>query len=324
MSTSRVYRLLRLITLLQGTKKYTVGDLAAELEVSRRTIFRDLNMLEMAHIPYYFDSENGGYRISRHFFLPPVNLTLPEALAMLVLAGRLRGGKQVPLLTHGARAAMKLESALPASITQGVGSVIDRVSVSLHPMSHHEGTEAIFDDLAVAIVQHNVCRMVYISFHEQKQIVTHIHPLRLTFRGRGWYVIAHSTKHREVRTFKLIRIRKLTVTERRFTPPPATDEADDFGDAWSMIPEGKLYDVHLHFERDVASNVAEVWWHRSQRVEFNDDGSIEFHVRVDGLGEISWWILGYGDRVTVVSPTALRGRIATAAAGVAAKYRRQE
>ena len=54
MSTSRVYRLLRLITLLQGTKKYTAGDLAAELEVSRRTVFRDLNMLEMAHIPYYF------------------------------------------------------------------------------------------------------------------------------------------------------------------------------------------------------------------------------------------------------------------------------
>ena len=200
--------------------------------------------------------------------------------------------------------------------------MIDRVHVSLAPLSPHVGTDAVFDDLAVAVAEKNVCRIVYISFHERKQIVTQIHPLRLVFRGHGWYVIAYSTGHRQVRTFKLIRIRKLTVTKRNFTPPPEAQQPPDFGDAWNMIPEGRLYDVHLHFERDVAGNVAEVRWHRSQRVEFNDDGSIEFFVRVDGLGEISWWILGYGDRATVVSPPGLRRRIADAAAGVLGKYRK--
>ena len=90
MSTSRIYRLLRLVTLLQGTRGQSVDDLARELEVSRRTVFRDLNMLELAHIPYYYDPDTGGYRISRHFFLPPVSLTLSESLAILMMTGRLR------------------------------------------------------------------------------------------------------------------------------------------------------------------------------------------------------------------------------------------
>jgi proteasome accessory factor B len=87
-----------------------------------------------------------------------------------------------------------------------------------------------------------------------------------------------------------------------------------------MIPEGKLHRVHLHFRRKVAGNVAEVQWHPSQKVRWNDDGSIEFHVRVDGLGEITWWILGYGDEVEVVAPVELRRRIAAVAAKVARKH----
>ncbi len=84
MNVSRIYRLLRVVTLLQSGRGYTAGQLAEELQVSRRTVFRDLNALEMARIPYYFDHESQGFRISQHFFMPPVNLTLSEALTLLV------------------------------------------------------------------------------------------------------------------------------------------------------------------------------------------------------------------------------------------------
>jgi len=321
MSVSRIYRLLRLITMLQTKRDYTADQLARELEVSRRTIFRDLNMLEMAHIPYYFDAERGGYRISRHFFLPPINLTLVEALAVLMLTGRLRGGHQLPLISHGAKAAMKVESALPASIRKHVGSIIDRLHLNLAPASRHEGLDAMFDDLTGAIVEKRICKMVYISFYDQKQIATTVRPLHLVFMGRAWYVLAYAAKYRQVRTFKLGRIRKLTVTDRTFAEPEDVNVDEHFGQAWQMIPEGTLYHVHLHFEPKVAANVAEVNWHASQRVEWNDDGSVEFHATVDGLGEITWWILGYGDQVEVISPPPLRQRIASAATAVTDKYR---
>ena len=320
MSISRVYRLLRMITLLQGRRPLAPQDLADELEVSRRTVFRDLNMLEMARIPYYFDPEAGGYRINRHFFLPPVNLTLPEALALLVLTGRMRSGGKLPLFRQGARAALKIESILPNEIRHHVGSVIDKLSMSMGPVSDAAETDETFEALVEAVGNRHVCRLEYDSLFEKRVIATSVRPLRLVFLSRAWYLIAYSAKHRENRTFKLSRIRKLTVTSRIFEESGEFDLEEYFGRAWSMIPEGRIHDVHLHFEPLVARNVAEVGWHATQSVEWNDDGSAEFHVTVDGLREITWWILGYGKEVEVVSPPALRQAVADVARQVLRKY----
>ena len=70
----------------------------------------------------------------------------------------------------------------------------------------------------------------------------------------------------------------------------------------------------------MARNVSEVVWHESQRVQWNDDGSMEFHVDVDGVREISWWILGYGDQCRVVEPPALVRLVAETAQRMAALY----
>jgi len=76
-----------------------------------------------------------------------------------------------------------------------------------------------------------------------------------------------------------------------------------------MIPEGRIYDVKLKFSPKVASNVTEVHWHSTQSVTHNKDGSATIEFRVDGLGEIAWWILGYGDQVQIIAPRQLRRHI---------------
>ena len=321
MKIARIYRLLRLITMLQGKRTYTAQELADDLDVSRRTVFRDLNVLEMAHVPYYFHSDTGGYRIDPQFFLPPVNLTLTEALAMLGLTGRLRSSANFPLQAEAARAAVKLESILPEQIGRYVGSVLEKMTVQWTPVSRHAGGDQTFDELARALVDKCICRITYQSFYEGRVIQTAIRPLRLVFVERAWYVIAYSQQHSEVRTFKLVRIRELTVTKRHFTEPKDLDLGTYFGDAWRMIPEGKLWPIHLRFEKLVAGNVAEVQWHHSQQVTWNRDGSMEFHATVDGLGEITWWLLGYGDQVTVIDPPELRQRVTAVVEGVLARYR---
>ena len=323
MRISRIYRLLRLITMLQSNRAHTVQQLANELEVSRRTVFRDLNILEMARIPYHYHPEQQGYRISQHFFLPPVNLTLTEALAVLGITGRLQTTGNVPLQAEAARAAVKLESVLPREISQYVGQALDKLSIHLAPVTDHQGPDDIFDRLAAAVIDRRVCRLTYQSYYEDQTIQTTIRPLRMVFVDRAWYVIAYSQLHEEIRTFKLVRFRKFAVTKRQFDEPEGVDLASYFGDAWRMIPEGRLWDVQLHFEKLVAGNVAEVRWHRNQRIEWNADGSMEFHVRVDGLGEITWWLLGYGDQVTVVSPPELRQRVAGVSRRVLARYEQE-
>jgi predicted DNA-binding transcriptional regulator YafY len=323
MDVSRIYRLLRLVTLLQSGRSYTASDLAEELQVSRRTVFRDLNALEMAHIPYYYDQASRSYRISQHFFLQPVNLTLGESLALLTLAGRLEEDPSVPLLGQAARAAAKLESILPETIREHVGSIVSSLTLNLGPTAPHddENLERYFDLLNGAIMRSKVIRMRYESFAEGGLIDVEAEPLRLVFLQRAWYLRAFSRADGEVRTYKLLRIAGLEVTREGFSR--RGEASEDFGRAWLMIPEGKLHKIHLHFEPKVARNVAEVRWHDSQQVEFNDDGSMEFRVEVDGLGEIAWWILGYGDQVKVVKPAVLAKRIAETARRAAQQYDRK-
>ena len=322
MKVSRIYRLLRLITMLQSGRSYTVAQLAEELEVSRRTVFRDMNVLEMAHIPYYYDRDERTYRINRFFFLSPVNRTLSEALAMMVSAGRPGGSASGPLSAACARGALKLESVLPQVVRDYLGTIMDRLAMVPPPSARHEGLDDMFDRLAGAVAERKLCRIVYISFHERRQISVTVEPARLIFIGRAWYMIGYSRSHRQQRTFKLGRIKKLTVQGKTFDPADHAESEGqrDFGDAWCMIPEGRLYNVHLRFMPKVAGNVAEVNWHHSQRVEWNDDGSIDFHARIDGLGEITWWILGYGDQVKVISPASLARRVAGVARKVAVQY----
>ncbi len=80
--------------------------------------------------------------------------------------------------------------------------------------------------------------------------------------------------------------------------------------------------VVIRFDKLVADNVAEVRWHKTQSITRRADGSIDFEVIVDGLREISWWILGYGDQAEVVSPPELREMIAARVSNMARRYER--
>jgi len=59
----------------------------------------------------------------------------------------------------------------------------------------------------------------------------------------------------------------------------------------------------------VAKNVAEVQWHQTQQAQWHEDGSVTLAFRVDGINEISWWVLSYGDQVQVISPAVLRNKV---------------
>ena len=140
-------------------------------------------------------------------------------------------------------------------------------------------------------------------------IETDVSPYRLLFMGRAWYLIGLSSLHGEVRTLKLDRLVSAEVLDEPIEPDPEFDLDAHLGGAWQMIPEGQTYHVRLRFLPKVAGNVEEIAWHKTQRFTVLPDGSCLFEADVDGLGEITWWILGYGDQVVVEDPPELRERI---------------
>ncbi len=318
MKSERLQRVLRMVTVLQSGRYFSPDELSEQLGVSRRTIFRDLDMLRKAGIPYYHDDEKGGYKISSSFFLPPLNLKLREALALLLLTRNPSG--TMPLQREVQQAAMKIESALPAHVQRHCGSLLEHSSIQSEPYTHDDKACDNFLVLQKAINQKRKVDISYNSFYEQREVSTTLHPFHLHFSRRAWYVIGYSTLHGELRTFKLSRIKSILVQPRCFVQERPFDIDDYLGKAWALIPEGKLYKVKLLFAPMVAANVAEVLWHQGQKLTRNADGTLLFEVEVDGLGEISWWIMGYADQVEVLEPVQLRQRIANMAQNVINKY----
>ncbi len=310
-----------MIGLLQAGKGHNVNSLAVECNVSRRTIFRDLDVLRKAGVPVQHDEEFQAYHLAETYFLPPDKFTASEALAVLILCHELGGVRQMPFLAPARTAAAKLEASLPMAVRKQIRSVADAIRIHLPPANPLEGQDMVYDYLLKSIAERRSVRFVYESLHESALIRTRLCPYRLLFSRHSWYVIGRSTLHRSVRTFNVGRIQNIETTDDRYEIPRNFSLERYFGNAWHLVPEpGPDYEICIRFSKLVAKNVAEVAWHKTQRLKWNDDRSLDFQVTVKGLNEISWWILGYGDQAQVMEPPQLRKIVADKAERVWQTY----
>jgi proteasome accessory factor B len=319
MKPGRIGRIIQLLTILQAGKSYAVVELSKMFGTSRRTIFRDLQELEAIGVPCRYDPQRGGYVIGPEFFLPPVDLTLQEALSMLLLVHRASSHIQLPFKNSAMFAALKIENNLPFKIRQYCNAAMRNISAragAQAPIRDVGGLDRTFAQLQNAIARKRKVTMRYHSLFESKIIDLELCPYHLFYNHRAWYVLGHSSMHNSIRTFKLNRIKELQVTDRSFVGGENFNLYNYLGRAWSMIPEGRIYNIKLRFLPKVANNVAEVQWHSTQKVTHNVDGSAIVEFCVDGLGEITWWILGYGDQVQVLAPKALQEKVLEAARNI--------
>lgn len=321
---SKIGRMLRLIELLQSGRTCNSRELAELTGVSRRQVFRDLRALQDSGIPLQYDQHRQGYWLPTAAYLPPTDLTLDETLSLLILAHNLgRSGAGLPFQSAARSAAVKLTSNLPERLRTHLGEMAAAVDVRLDSHHPHTTDQSAYSQLLDAIRSRMRVRILYHSLFEGADLSTLLSPYRLFFRRRAWYVVGRSSVHRSVRTFHVGRIRSLEPTSDDYKIPTRFSLDRYLGNAWHLVREpGRRARVVIRFQPKVAQNVAEVTWHKTQTIHWNGDGTLEFRVVVDGLSEISWWILGYGDQAEVLEPEELRNTIAQNASRVAALYSR--
>jgi predicted DNA-binding transcriptional regulator YafY len=116
-------------------------------------------------------------------------------------------------------------------------------------------------------------------------------------------------------------VASLEVLPESNTVPKGFTLEKHFRNAWYFIPgPGPDENIVIRFQPLVARNVAEVIWHKTQRTEFQDDGTLLFHARVSGINEIVWWVLEYGDQAEVLQPIKLRRLVAHRARVMVERY----
>jgi len=309
MKSNRITRIVRILTTLQAGKNYTADDLAKIFRISRRTVFRDLKELQTIGVPYQYKTKTGGYAIDPEFFLPPIDLNLKEALSLFLLAHKAGKHIQLPFKSSALLAALKIENNLPANLRKYCNTTLQNISTKAAPQAPTNLLDNTFAQLQKATVKKRKVCLHYLSLFENKPIKLQLSPYHLFYNHRAWYVIGFSSMHKSIRTFKLNRIKELLVLDKCFVNDNKFDLYEYLDSAWSMIPEGRIYNIKLLFLPMVANNVAEVHWHSTQKVTYNNNGSVTMEFRVNGLNEITWWILGYGDQVRILAPKILRKKI---------------
>ncbi|UCF43238.1 MAG: WYL domain-containing protein [Planctomycetota bacterium] len=309
MTVGRVSRMVQVLTTLQSGQRYAVDDFAEILGISRRSVFRDLKDLRTAGIPVHYDKKKRCYAVDEEFFLSPPELTTQEALSLLLRVHKAKNHIQLPFKESALRAALKLESSLPVKIRQYCGNALRNISIRPEPIARLNSLDRVFAQLQRAISKKETVKIRYCVTGEQKSELTDLDPYHLIHCGHTWHVVGKSSFHGGIRTFKLNEIRELTALDRLFVEEEEFDVEEYIGRAWSAKPEGRLYNVKLRFAPAVAHSVANVQWHKTQKVTFQSDDSAILEFRVDGLNEITWWVPSYGNAVEVLAPRILRQRI---------------
>src|SRR5712691_10803326 len=312
----RLIRLMRELVLFQAQPRgLTTAQIAQKLDVSQRQAQRDIAALESEfHVP--FVKQGTRWTLIEGYFLPPVNFTIPEAMAMVVGA-RLMWRYADRANPFAQAAYEKLAAVLPAPMKEPVMEVAD----GLGDKPDDGVWTKVFAALTTAWAEQRKVRIRYTkedgSTSERVVWPLFIEPTPV---AHSLYLIAHDEKRRAPRVFRMERISSVVVLEQRFSPPLGSSLRKMLAHAWGIWTSDHPVEVVLRFTPRVASRVIATTWHESQDMRKLPDGGVELRLVIAELTEIRPWILGWGKECEVIAPASLRDSIVTELEHAAATY----
>lgn len=304
----RADRVLSLLLLLQNRGRLTAAELADRLEVSERTIYRDLDALSAAGVPVYAErGRNGGCVLREGYRTDLTGLNAAE-VASLFAGTSARALEALGLGAGVQRALAKLEAALPPSRRADARRVQDRIHVDAaawfsaqEPTPHLAALrDAVFAD-----------RMVQLRYRhgDGRDAARRVAPLGLVVKGGVWYLVG--AVNGAMRVFRVSRVRTVRLTNDQAERPARFDLAA-FWTRWSRdfvasIPE---YHVTLRVQPDILPLLPQVFGERIRPVVEGAkpprSGATTLALTFDSLDAACGKLLGLGSGIEVLAPAQLR------------------
>jgi len=301
----RLARILRVLEMIQGRARYGPKEIAAELEVSERTVFRDLNVLELAGVPWSYNKEHHHYWVRPGYLFPALNLSDDEMIGQ-VTATAITSAPGLDVTRGAAPATRKLwanSREQAAKLLEDVEKVTAILDLKL---ADHSRSHETIRTIQWALCQGRKLTGTYASPYEPRPKRLDLHPYRLCLVQQAWYLIARPEGADQPRTYRVTRFKTLRPLDAPSAVPDDFDFKAYFGNAWGVFRGAQSYEVAVQFSREAADLVTETIWHSTQTVERHGDGSVTLSFTVDGLNEVAYWLLGWSGRVIVVKPPELR------------------
>lgn len=318
----RASRLVQLLLLLQARGKMTAGMLARELEVSERTIHRDVDALSAAGIPVYAErGPRGGIQLVDGYRTRLTGLTAEEAEA-LFLSGLPGPAAELGLGTVVAAARLKVLAALPTELRTRASRLVERFHLDASGWYHEADRVPHLAPLAEAVWEGRRVELTY--RRNDGEVQRTIDPLGIVLKAGVWYLVAAVDD--TIRTYRVARISSVRVGDE-----PAVRPSDfELSIYWAASTEAYERDtpritVTLRIAPDATGLLADLVGTRvvraAEAIEADDpDGWRHVRLAIDWPEEAPGRLLAAGDRIEVIDPPVVRNRIRQLAASALRRY----
>jgi predicted DNA-binding transcriptional regulator YafY len=318
----RASRLVQLLLLLQARGKMTAGVLARELEVSERTVHRDVDALSAAGVPIYAErGPHGGIQLVDGYRTRLTGLTADEAEA-LFLSGIPGPAAELGLGTVVAAARLKVLAALPTELRTRASRLVERFHLDASAWFHDADQVPHLADLAEAVWEG---RRAVISYRRDGgEVERRIDPLGLVLKAGVWYVVA--AVDGATRTYRAARIRSVRIVDEAAERPDGFDLADYWAESTAAYErETPRVEVVLRVAPGRRGMLADLVGERALRtarpLDVDDpDGWDHLRVTVDWPDEVPGRLLAAGDGIEVLGPAEVRTRMRTLAEAALRRY----
>lgn len=311
--------MLRIHQSLQSGKFPNTTTLARELEVSTKSIQRDLDfMRDRLELPIEYHPQRFGYHYTAEVTsFPTMHITEGELVALVIAEKALeqyRGTQfEKPLLS----AIRKIEQSLPDTISLNLADIEQTISfrTRAEPVLNLE----TFDALAKATAQRRQLELTYRKAGNRDGEVRLIDPYHLANINGEWYLFAYDHARNDIRTFVPARVLSVRPTGKHFPRPQKFSLEKRLRDSFGVHSGEGEFEVVLRFNARVADYIREKKWHDSQELKDLKGGGVELRLKLSSLIEIQRWVLGWGSDVIVVKPSQLQESIQQAAREILAQ-----
>lgn len=319
---SKSERLNYIMGQMRGPDEITPARLADELDVSQRTIYRDLLSLEKGQtLKKRYSRSEGRYLLETELALPPLTLTPTEAFAVFsasanpsiedscLFAAELRGGLQ------------KISASLTQQTPRSADSPESPLSVA--PFSLPEETLHRPKIEVIRRAQrgnYKISLQCWIDAERKLRPFT-VTPYLLKETEGHWFLLGQCEELGGVRLFRMDSLRQIELLPDRFRLPRRFDAGVAFAKAWENRDIlGAETTLKLRFSAKVARAVIQTRGKQFLNMETMPDGSLVCTVRLSRRQELNWWILSYGSSAEVLSPQDLRDEFASMTRDMASCY----
>ncbi|TDV52195.1 helix-turn-helix transcriptional regulator [Actinophytocola oryzae] len=320
----RASRIVQLLLLLQTRGRLTAAQLAAELEVSVRTVYRDVDALHAAGVPLYGEAGHaGGYRLVEGYRTRLTGLTENEADS-LFLTGLPGPAHDLGLGAEVAAAWLKLTASLPPELRDRATRIQQRFHLDA------PGWYAEPDDTPALVAAADAVwreRRIHIEYHRWRapsEVTRTVDPYGLVLKAGRWYLVGAS---RRISTYRVSQIRTLTVLDEGFQRPAGFD----LGAYWESYLAD--FDARRHTDTSTVRISPELRKRLVETVEPSihraveetasapdDDGWVTAVVPIEQPDHALRLFLGFGADIEVLAPDWLRQRITASVAALARTY----